>query len=220
MKRLGITLLLFSVFGPIAVAQSNIDPSHKYAWCENVGWTNWRDANGAALGVNVGATFLSGFVWSENAGWINVGDGSPPDGVHYANDSSDSSTFGVNIDPSTGDLFGLAWGENLGWINFDTASLEGGRAQFDACQRRFFGFAWGENIGWINLGEAKAFVGVGPCDFADIDCDSSVRDDDYTVFQSLFGGPDDSVDCPAFDADADDDVDMREFAALQLVFGE
>lgn len=220
MNRLGITLLLVSAFGPSAVAQSNIDPVHKFAWCENVGWTNWLDANGAALGVNVGATFLLGFIWSENAGWINVGNGPPPDGVHYANDPSDSSTFGVNVDLGTGDLFGLAWSENFGWINFDTASLDDGRAQFDACQRRFFGFAWGENIGWINLGEAAAFVGVGPCGFADFDCNSSVRDDDYAAFQSLFGGHGVLVDCPASDADADDDVDLRDFALLQVAFGE
>jgi hypothetical protein len=35
-----------------ALAQSNIDPANKFAWGENIGWTNWRDAGGAAQGVN------------------------------------------------------------------------------------------------------------------------------------------------------------------------
>ena len=57
-------------------AQSNIDNSvpNKYGWGENVGWTNWRDANSAAQGVNVGGFVMSGFIWGENIGWINLSD--------------------------------------------------------------------------------------------------------------------------------------------------
>src|SRR5438876_384992 len=70
-----------------ALAQSNIDPTHKFAWSENTGWTNWHDAGNpvGAQGVQVGGSFLSGFIWSENAGWINVGDGTPTNSVSYAN---------------------------------------------------------------------------------------------------------------------------------------
>lgn len=139
-------------------AASSIDPDHKFAWTENVGWTNWRDANDSAQGVAIDETFLGGYIWAENAGWINVGDGTPVSGVHYANENG--SDFGVNIDIETGSLFGLAWGENIGWINFDTASLGAQRARFDACASRFFGYAWSENIGWINLDDAEHFVGV------------------------------------------------------------
>src|SRR5690348_15812479 len=64
-----------------AVAQSDIDPVNKYAWQENCGWMNWRDANGAVQGVRDRGTYLAGFIWCENLGWINVGSGSPAAGV-------------------------------------------------------------------------------------------------------------------------------------------
>ena len=96
--------LLVSVSG--AVAQSNIDPAHQYGWGENIGWTNWRDANSAVDGVMVDPInqCLSGYIWCENVGWLDVGDGSCP----YANTSG--LDFGINIDAND-DLFGYAWGE-------------------------------------------------------------------------------------------------------------
>jgi len=142
----------------VASGNSNIDASHKFAWGENVGWTNWRDANSAQDGVAVGSTVLSGFIWSENLGWINVGDGTPGDGTHYAN--TDGSDFGINIDVATGDLYGMAWGENIGWINFDTRDKAAERARFDRAAGRFRGYAWGENVGWINLGDATHYVAI------------------------------------------------------------
>src|SRR5262249_43481925 len=108
------------------VAQSNIDNTvpDKFAWSENVGWTNWRDAGGATQGVVVGDSFMGGFIWGENIGWINLGDGAPGSlcgGLPcYAN--ADGSDFGVNID-GDGDLHGLAWGENIGWLNFDAGAM-------------------------------------------------------------------------------------------------
>ncbi len=100
----------------LALAQSNIDPEHKWAWSENCGWTNWQhDAPQPGDGVFITQTHLAGFVWGENIGWINLGDGNGP----YANDVEDSSTFGVNLDLGTGLLSGFAWAENVGWINFD-----------------------------------------------------------------------------------------------------
>jgi hypothetical protein len=220
MERARMTVMLLLTIVPFSTAQSNIDPAQRFAWSENIGWTNWRYASDAADGVRVGSHFLAGFIWSENAGWIHVGDGSP-DGdcggrVCYTN--LDADDFGVNVDED-GLLHGLAWGENVGWINFDLAPLDEGRARFDVCERRFFGFAWGENIGWINLDHAAMFVGAGPCEFADADCNGIIAPADYVEFQSLFGGPDDVVDCPTFDADADGDVDLEDFALFQAVFG-
>src|ERR1051326_4439411 len=87
-----------------SLAQSQVDPAHKMAWCENGGWTNWADG-GSGAGPHGGpfsATALRGVVWGENVGWINVGNG-PADGVHYANVSS--SDYGVNADGS-GNLTG------------------------------------------------------------------------------------------------------------------
>ncbi len=148
-------ILLLLLVGAPLLAQTNIDPTNKYAWGENIGWTNWRDANGGADGVFVGATFLSGQVWSESRGWINVGNGAGP----YAN--TDDTNFGVNIDLN-GDLNGFAWGENMGWINFGWATAGNpDRPRFDAGAGRFRGFAWSEQDGWINLDDAVSFVG-GP----------------------------------------------------------
>lgn len=146
-------MMLFALLASVASAQSNIHPDHKVAWGENIGWTNWRDANGAAQGVVVNDTFLSGYVWAENVGWLSVGDGNGP----YAN--NDDTDFGVNVEPN-GDLNGYAWAENVGWVNFDTWSLGPDRARFDTVDGRFRGYAWGENIGWVNLDDATHYVGA------------------------------------------------------------
>ena len=117
MMRRRVSLMLVVSLASVgrAAAQSNIDPAHKYAWGENIGWTNWRDANGGVDGVLVDGInqCLSGYIWCENAGWLDVGDGGCP----YGNTTG--LDFGVNID-ANGDLFGYAWGENIGWVNFDT----------------------------------------------------------------------------------------------------
>ena len=110
-KRITITLLTLAGLTQLgmttrATAQTNIDPTNKFAWSENIGWTNWRDANAGAQGAVVGFTFMTGFLWGENVGWINF---SP-------------ATAGVTIDPATGDFSGRAWGENIGWITFASTS--------------------------------------------------------------------------------------------------
>lgn len=137
-------------------SETNIDPAQKYAWGENIGWTNWRDAHPTNSGVVVNASYLSGYVWAENAGWINVGNG-PASGPSYAN--LDGTDFGVNIAPS-GDLSGFAWSENGGWVNFDTSTHSPNQARFDADDWRFRGWVWSENAGWINLDDATNFLEV------------------------------------------------------------
>jgi hypothetical protein len=161
MKRILIpaSALALALTGGL-LAQSNVDNvvPNKFGWGENVGWTNWRDANGALDGVHVGPFVMSGFIWGENIGWINVGDGSPTTPPYYAN--VDGSDFGVNIDPD-GDLHGYAWGENVGWINFDGGALATPpQPARIVCANppgqplaRLTGYAWGENIGWINLAD-------------------------------------------------------------------
>ena len=158
-KPIVITLLLATtVLGLGLSFQSNVDPARKFGWGENIGWTNWRNANGTAEGVVVSSTYLSGYVWAENAGWINMGNGGGP----YANDPGDSSTFGVNLNPGTGNLSGFAWAENIGWINLGDGFPEDGvhYANIDASDfgvnidpesSDLSGLAWGENIGWINF---------------------------------------------------------------------
>lgn len=145
------------LLAPAAFAQSNIDSVNKFAWSENCGWTNWRDANMTADGVQVNdPTHLKGYVWGENVGWINTGNGAAP----YAN--TNGTNFGVNIGAG-GFLNGYAWGENIGWINFNTQPHVGAQgARYDAVAGRFRGYAWGENIGWINLDDSTHYVSAVP----------------------------------------------------------
>jgi hypothetical protein len=100
----------------------------------------------------VGEFVLSGNVYSANCGWISLGDGSPANGVAYANTSG--SDFGVMVLPSvpgtlTASLRGLAYGANIGWIHFEDA----GDPRLDVRTGAFRGHAWSANCGWINLGE-------------------------------------------------------------------
>lgn len=240
------TLASIGLLASNALAQSNINPDHKFGWCENVGWTNWHDAGESEQGVVVEATFLGGFIWAENVGWLNVGDGSPENGMHYANE--DGSDFGVNIDPETGDLFGLAWGENVGWINFDTRSKEEQRARFDICEKRLFGFAWGENIGWINLDDEEHFVGItfgnlGACCTGsgctmtteeecsggclrspewlcdgDVDGDGQVNPVDSGIVQAHFGSEQPDALCN-YDVDCDGQINPVDSGIVQSLFG-
>ncbi len=168
MKReflLSTTLSMIMVAA--ATAASNIDSANSFAWTENTGWTNWRDANSTNDGVIVGTDFLEGIIWAENIGWINTGNGAGP----YAN--TNDTNFGVNI-VGDDDLTGFAWGENVGWIYFGWGAVSNDpfRARFDFGSGRFRGYAWGENIGWINLDDASymvaATVGIA-CD-SDTDC--------------------------------------------------
>ena len=166
---------------------SNVDPAHKFCWAENVGWLNWRrDVPGTGDGVVVTATYLEGPVWAENVGWINVGNGPPAHGVHYANDPADSSTFGVNVDRATGELFGRAWGENIGWINLD---------------------------------DTVHFMALGPdCHGGDVACDGVITLADYSKFPAAITGPEGAATCPLLDADGDADVDLGDFAEVQIEF--
>ncbi len=142
---------------PYRTSESISRPDHKFAWGENIGWANWRDADDAAQGVVVNDTFLPGYIWAENVGWINVGN-DPLDGETHAN--IDDTDFGVNVDIGTEHLSGYGWAENVGWVDFDTSSLGSDRAGFDTVEGRFRGYVWGENVGWINLDDATHFVGA------------------------------------------------------------
>ena len=79
MKRIVcLTLVICSAAVASFLAPSNVDPACKLSWSDNVGWMNWRNADGTGSGVVVGLELLSGMTWFENAGWINVGDGAGP----------------------------------------------------------------------------------------------------------------------------------------------
>jgi len=145
-------------------AQSNISSIHKWAWGENIGWLNFRDAGSGAQGVVVADTYLGGYVWCENIGWLFLGDSSPANGIAYAN--VNGTDFGVNHNNVNGQLSGYAWSENCGWVNFSGGALAtpANPARITTVEpRQFMGFAWGENIGWISFDDATHYVQVINC---------------------------------------------------------
>jgi hypothetical protein len=193
--RTALATIVLAGAAPLALAQSDINPLRKHSWGENIGWMNWRDAGSppSGQGVLIPADYLAGHIWAENVGWISLGDGTPADGLAYANTTG--ADHGVNIDPATGDLFGLAWGENIGWINFDTRAalaLSGRQARFDGQAGRFRGYAWGENIGWVNLDDETHFVQVG-CS-ADYHPDGVLNFFDVSAFLALYNAQDAAAD--------------------------
>ncbi len=184
-----LCIAILAATADFAIAQSNINPVNKHAWGENTGWTNWYDAGEGQDGVYVAETYLAGYIWGENVGWINVGDGSPADGVNYAN--TDGSDFGVNIDAGGG-IHGFAWGENIGWINFDGGAMadppEPARIECaEGESARFWGYVWGENIGWINLDDEYNFVSIVECD---LNNDCLVNGNDIQFFMDVMLGYD------------------------------
>ena len=204
--------LALAAFAPMAHAQdSNVNATNKYTWGENIGWMNWRDAGNpvTSQGAVIRSTFLSGFVWAENVGWINLGDGTPANGVSYAN--ANSTDFGVNRDFTTGNLSGFGWGENIGWINFSGGALATPPipARLDQVSNRFRGYIWGENVGWINLDDATKFVGIlqgncGSIDF-DGDGDEGTDADIEAFFIVLAAGVCPTGTCGSIDFDGDGD---------------
>jgi hypothetical protein len=204
-----------TVAAPAAFAQTNISPTDKFCWAENVGYMNWHDAGNpaGAQGVKVNATFLGGFIWCENIGWVNTGDGSPTNGSSYAN--VNGTDFGVNI-LGNGNLSGYGWGENVGWINFNTAptlSAFSQQARYDAAASRFRGYAWGENIGWVNMNDPTKFVGtLCPADF---NHDGQVDFFDYLDFVAAFDAEDISADF-----NGDNQVDFFDYLDFASAFDQ
>lgn len=220
------SVLVATAFALSALSASaqDIDQARKFGWGENIGWTNWRGANGGAQEVRVAATFMSGYVWGENVGWITLGDGTPgtAGGTLYGNTNGTDS--GVNI-AANGDLFGLAWAENVGWINFDTRSSLSAfnqQARLDLAARRFRGYAWGENVGWINLNDAGNFVALR-C-FADYNDDGLDDILDFLDFLQDFSDCDQSpAPCGSLgdpDLNGDDLIDILDFLDFLQYFSE
>ncbi len=212
MHRTAITAIVIISTASFAIARGGGE-ADKFAWGENIGWTNWADAGDGLEAAILDTDHLAGFVWGENIGFINLGNGNGP----YANTTG--LDFGVNIDPVTGEASGFAWGENVGFINFSTTArlgIDGARYDFDA--DRFRGYAWGENIGWINLDDNTHFVSLdaaGGCP-GDCDNDGTVSFNDLVSMLFEFGGPGGGIGC---DADNSGNVDFNDLVTALFLFG-
>ena len=147
---LSLGLLSEAAFGPsLAMAQSTINTTDRFAYGANIGWIDWRasSANGAVLGEYI----CSGYLYAANVGWIHLGNGSPTNAVRYQNTSTND--YGVTHD-GAGNLRGFAWGANIGWVNFETL----GAPKIDLKTGILSGSAYGANVGWISLSNAFAYV--------------------------------------------------------------
>ena len=123
------------------VYAGNIDPAgvgHKYAYGENIGWTNFAFPQGG--GVTVTDNAVTGYAWAENIGWINL---SP-------------AVYGGVTNDGIGNVSGYAWSENAGWISFSCQNTSSCQTvdygvKIDPATGAFSGMAWGENVGWISF---------------------------------------------------------------------
>jgi len=105
-------ILSFACFAVTAFSASTIDPANPYGHGANVGWINAR-GNGFQ-GAVIGQYFCSGYLYGANAGWISLGNGSPTNGMAYANNAGND--YGINHD-GLGRLTGYAYGANIRTLN-------------------------------------------------------------------------------------------------------
>ncbi len=193
----------------------DVSDTDKFAWGENIGWLNFRDAGtpAASGGLVVLGDHVGGWVWGENVGWISLGASTSSIDGPYSN--ATGPTHGVNLNPATGALTGYAWGENIGWINFGGGALAtpAKPARIDFAARRLRGCAWGENVGWINLDDGTSYVGLRcPADF---DGSGFVNGVDFDEFVEAFyyGLPEADFDRSTFVNGVDFDSFIEAFVA-------
>ena len=136
----------------LLVATSTLSPaadfadSAQYAWSENAGWLNLKDAYGGAKFYD---DHLEGYVWHENLGWIRLGTRTKGSPYTYLN--TNPSDYGVNRNSLSGALSGYAWSENAGWINFASANAPNGGVNLNLASGELVGYAWAENVGWVRF---------------------------------------------------------------------
>ncbi len=205
------------VFASAAFAQSNIDLEHRFSWGEGSGWMDWREANGGQDGIVLHDNFLSGFIWSEGSGWIWLGDGTPENGISYANE--DGSDFGVNLDFDSGELSGYAWSEGAGWVVFGTTPYVGpDGARFDWDAGRFRGYAYAEGAGWIVLDDDEHYVAATLCAFGDLNCDGFVDVGDVLRVLDGFADPEMFPEADISPCGGDGFIDVGDVLAVLSAF--
>ena len=187
--------VVFFFLVSLALADTTINSSNKFAYGANISWINWRadTDNGASLGHY----FCTGNVYSANVGWISLGHG-PTNRLNYSNTSKDD--YGLNIE--NGNLLrGFAYGANVGWINFES----NGNASVDLLTGDLQGSAYGANVGWISLNNAQTdTLDPGPNTDGDgLPDDWELR---YAANLGMIGGG-------TNDSDGDGMLDVDEYAA-------
>ena len=95
---------------------------------------------------------MHGYAWSSNIGWVSLNCADTPG--NCAN-----GTYGVYMDPVTGDLSGFAWSSNIGWIAFDYSSESCPTTPGNMNCTANVNTSTGEVSGWI-----KAIGGLDPSD--------------------------------------------------------
>ena len=139
-----------------AQGATSINSANRFAYGANIGWVDWR--GDVVSGAVISEFGCSGYIYSANVGWIHLGDGTPANGIRYANNSA--ADFGVNHDGS-GNLRGFAYGANIGWLNFTNRDATGATFNgptVDLITGRLSGYVYGANVGWISLSNAFAHV--------------------------------------------------------------
>ena len=192
------TLLALCAALPCAsLAQSTVSETSRYAYGANTGWIDAR-AGAGTYGLKAGPCVLKGFMYSANCGWINLGDGSPANGIQYAN--TDGADFGINRLPD-GRLRGLAWGASIGWINFENT----GNPRIDPATGQVLGMAWSAGTGWISFDTADTDL-----KFLSQDTDNDTIPDSWELLYApnltTLGGANK-------DSDGDGMTDAAEYAA-------
>lgn len=103
---IGVLMSGFLLVDLALASDSNgtIDPSHKFAWGDNLGWLNFGCDS---CNIHISDTRVTGFAWSRQLGWLNLS----PDNGSVTNNCQ-------------GQLGGKAWSSNLGWLDFSGASID------------------------------------------------------------------------------------------------
>lgn len=156
MKKLILVTVAMVAWGASVQAASTINAVNRFAYGANLGWIDWR--GDVASGAVIGAFACSGNIYAANVGWISLGDGTPANGIRYANNTA--ADTGVNHD-GTGNLNGYAYGANIGWLTFTNRAADGSfydGPKVDLLSGRLSGFVWSANCGWISLNTAQGFV--------------------------------------------------------------
>ena len=77
-----LTLAIAPALSAAATGASNVSQASKWAWGENIGWLNFRDAGApaGAQGVRLHGGFLSGSPGARTSATSTSGTGPPPTG--------------------------------------------------------------------------------------------------------------------------------------------